>query len=95
VSRKCKEITFERLVSLISATNSELIFNSSYESAVRALYNITRDICKLRESKSITVRVKARSMFGYYSSRLLVTLDVEKSSISNQYIIVIKSISEQ
>ena len=95
MGKRCKEITFEKLVSLISATNSELIFNNSYEKAILTLYLLTKDLCKLRESKSITVRVKARSMLGYYSSKLLVTLDVEKSSISNQYIIVIKSISKQ
>ena len=95
MSRKCKEITFERLVSLISAANSELVFSNSYESAVRALYEITRDICKPRESRSVVVRVRARSPFGYYSSRLLVTLDVEKSQINNMYLVVIKSISEQ
>ena len=95
MSRKCKEITFEKLVSLISATNSELIFNSSYESAVRALYELTKDLCKLRESKSVVVRVRAESQFGYYSRKLLVALDVEKSQINNMYIIVIKSISKQ
>jgi len=95
MSRRCKEITFDKLVSLISAVNSELVFGNSYENAVRVLYELTKDLCKLRESKSITVRVKARSMFGYYSSKLLVTLDVEKSSINNMYLVVIKSISEQ
>ena len=95
MSRRCKEITFDKLVSLISAVNSELVFGNSYENAVRVLYELTKDLCKLRESKSVTVRVKARSMFGYYSSKWLVALDVEKSSINNMYIIVIKSISEQ
>jgi len=88
MSKKCKEIYFEKLVSRVASANSELVFNNSYEGAVSKLYDITRDICKQRESKSITVRVK--SMF--HSSKLLVTLDVEKSQINSQYIIVFKFI---
>ena len=95
MSRKCKEITLERLVSLISAANSELVFSNSYEKAVRALYELTKDLCKPRESRSVVVRVRARSPFGYYSSKWLVALDVEKSQINNMYLVVIKSISEQ
>jgi hypothetical protein len=88
VSKKCKEIYFEKLVSRVASANSELVFNNSYESAVSKLYDITRDICKPRESKSITVRVK--SMF--HNCKMLVTLDVEKSQINSQYIIVFKFI---
>jgi hypothetical protein len=88
VSRKCREIYFEKLVSLVNSANSELVFNNNYESAVRKLYETTRDICKLRDSNSITVRVKARN----YSGKMLVTLDVEKSELNNQYLIVFKSI---
>jgi len=95
MGKRCKEITFEKLVSLISATNSELIFNNSYEKAILTLYLITKDLCKLRESKSITIRVKTKGIYGFYNCKMLITLDVEKSSISNQYIIVIKSISKQ
>jgi hypothetical protein len=94
MSKKCKEITFENLVSRISRANSELIFTRDYAGAVRLLYEITRDICKPRSSSSVTVRVRAKSLFGYYNVKLLVTLDVEKSSINNMYIIVFKSISK-
>jgi hypothetical protein len=94
MSKKCKEIQFEKLVSRVATANSELIFVKDYATAVRKLIEITQDICKPRESKSITVKVRAKSLFGYYNVKLLVTLDVEKSSINNMYIIVFKSISK-
>jgi hypothetical protein len=88
VGKRCREIYFERLVSLVNSANSELQFVKDYASAVRKLYEITRDICKPRTSSSITVRVKSL----YHRCKLLVTLDVEKSELNNQYLIVFKSI---
>jgi hypothetical protein len=92
VGRKCREIIFEELVSRISRANSELIFTRKYEDATNLLYEITRDICKSRGNNSVTVRVKAKDIYDYYSTKLLVTLDVERSQLSSQYLIVIKSV---
>jgi hypothetical protein len=90
VSKKCKEIYFEKLVSLVDSANSELLFVKDYANAVRLLYELTRDICKLRDSNSITVRVRSL----YHRCKLLVTLDIEKSQLNSQYLIVFKSISK-
>jgi hypothetical protein len=94
VSKKCKEIYFEKLVSRVATANSELLFVKDYVTAVRKLIEITQDICKPRTSNSITVRVKSKGLYGYYNSKLLVTLDVEKSQLNSQYLIVFKSISK-
>lgn len=94
MGKRCREIPFEKLISLISLANSELNFDNSRTKAVLTLYLITKDLCKPRTSSSVTVRVKAEDVYGFYRSKLLVTLDVEKSQLSNQYLIVIKSISK-
>jgi hypothetical protein len=88
MGKKCREVYFEKLVGIINSANSELQFTRDYESALRALHEITRDICKVRDSNSVTVRVKSL----YHSRRMLVTLDVEKSQLNSQYLIVLKRV---
>ena len=79
----CAPTHFDEITRKISYANSELIFRNNREKAVEMLKSVTLDLCVEKKIDEEKVTVKAI----HNGRTILVDLQVEKSRISNQWLV--------